>query len=83
MAARGLLYLLCLALSSGVHGQDVTETKLPVIDGAADDYFGSSVSISGDYAVIGAYGVDDNREDSGSAYIFERDSDGNWALITA
>ena len=38
------------------------------------DHFGSSVSISGKNAIIGAYknGV------SGSAYIFERDNAGNW-----
>ncbi|MCH7954231.1 MAG: FG-GAP repeat protein, partial [Candidatus Marinimicrobia bacterium] len=41
-------------------------------DGAADDQFGFSVSISGDYAVVGAYLDNDNGSDSGSAYIFKR-----------
>jgi len=34
--------------------------------------FGSSVSISGSTAIVGAYGNDDNGILSGSAYIFER-----------
>ena len=51
MAARGVLYLLCLALSSGVYGQYVTETKLIASDGAAEDYFGISAAISGDRVV--------------------------------
>jgi len=36
------------------------------------DQFGSSVSISGDTAVVGAWLGDDNGDDSGSVYVFER-----------
>ncbi len=46
------------------------QAKLLASDGAAGDYFGRSVSISGDYAVVGAYKDDANGTDSGSAYIF-------------
>ena len=42
-------------------------------DGATGDLFGHSVSIDGDYAIIGAYEDDDNGGQSGSAYIFKRD----------
>ena len=50
------------------------QTKLVADDGSADDYFGVSVSISGDYAVIGAYGYDNGpMEDTGAAYVFHRD----------
>ncbi len=49
------------------------QIKLTASDGAAYDYFGDSVSVSGDYAVIGAYADDDNGKSSGSAYIFTRD----------
>jgi len=45
--------------------------KLTASDGAAEDYFGDSVSISGDYAIVGAWGDDDRGLDSGSAYIFK------------
>ena len=40
-------------------------------DGAAIDYFGGSVSISGTTAIVGAPYDDDNGSISGSAYVFE------------
>ena len=46
------------------------EQKLTASDGVASDFFGSSVSVYGDYAMVGAYGDDDNGILSGSAYIF-------------
>jgi hypothetical protein len=49
------------------------QAKLTASDGAAGDYFGQSVSISGDYAIVGAYHDDDKGSNSGSAYIFKRD----------
>jgi len=49
----------------------VEEQKLLASDGAADDRFGDSVSISGDMALVGAFWDDDNGTDSGSAYVFE------------
>jgi hypothetical protein len=49
------------------------QAKLLAADGAADDYFGNSVSISGDYAIVGAHLDDNNGAASGSAYIFKRD----------
>ena len=48
----------------------VQEDKLVAADGADYDKFGSSVAISGDTAIVGAYGDDDNGDDSGSAYVF-------------
>ena len=45
-------------------------TKLTASDGAAYDYFGNSVSISGDTLVVGAWWDDDNGDGSGSAYLF-------------
>jgi len=48
------------------------EAKLLPSDGAENDFFGASVSISGDYAVVGATGDDDNGSASGSAYVFKR-----------
>lgn len=46
------------------------QAKLTAADGAAYDYFGWSVSISGDCAIVGAYGDDDKGLGSGSAYVF-------------
>jgi len=48
----------------------VQEAKLRASDGAASDYFGRSVAIDGNTALIGAYGDDDKGSSSGSAYIF-------------
>ncbi|MEM1221841.1 MAG: FG-GAP repeat protein [Verrucomicrobiota bacterium] len=48
------------------------QQKITADDRRAFDQFGYSVSISGDTALIGAYLDDDEGEDSGSAYIFER-----------
>ena len=48
------------------------QAKLTASDGAAGDYFGSSVSVSGDTAVVGAYWDDDNGDRSGSAYVYVR-----------
>ncbi len=58
---------------------NMTQTaKLTASDGAAEDHFGSSVAISGDTAIIGAWRDDDNGTDSGSAYVFVKPVSG-WA----
>jgi hypothetical protein len=46
------------------------DVKLTALDGAANDHFGQSVSISGDNVIVGAYGCC-------SAYIFKRNGL-NW-----
>ena len=67
-----------------VAGNWIEVQKLVASDRAATDYFGYSVSISGDYLVVGAYGEDEDvngnnaRVYSGSAYVFERNASGNW-----
>jgi hypothetical protein len=50
-------------------------TKITASDGAADDWFGSSVAVGSGRIVVGAYEDDDNGTNSGSVYIF--DLDGN------
>ncbi len=52
--------------------------KLTADDGDALDYFGYSVAVDVDTVVVGAYGDDDNGSASGSAYVFTRDSNGEW-----
>ena len=56
-------------------------TELHAIDGASSDYYGYCVDISGDYAIIGAYGDDDNGSKSGSAYIYKLEN-GTWSHDT-
>jgi hypothetical protein len=48
------------------------QQKLLPDDGAADDSFGSSISLNGDTALVGAANDDDNGSSSGSAYVFTR-----------
>ncbi len=48
------------------------QVKLTAPDAGANDYFGRSVSLSGDTALIGAYLDDDGGSASGSSYVFER-----------
>ena len=55
------------------------QAKLAAEDGEAEDWFGYSVAVDGDTVVVGAFGDDDNGEDSGSAYVFARDSSGRWS----
>ena len=61
-------------------GKWTQAAKLEASDAAANDHFGSSVSISADgtVALIGSFYDDTNSAyDTGSAYIFEN-SDGKW-----
>lgn len=49
------------------------QAKLTASDGAGSDFFGYAVAISGDTAIVGAYGDDISANtDRGSAYIFVR-----------
>ncbi|MEE2876970.1 MAG: hypothetical protein VX822_04240, partial [Candidatus Neomarinimicrobiota bacterium] len=54
------------------------EDKIVASDAAANDYFGWSVSIDGDYAIVGSIHDDDGGSSAGSAYIFKR-SGTDWS----
>lgn len=58
----------------------VEVAKLNASDGDATDIFGFSLSLSGDFALIGAHVDEVNGELSGSAYVFER-IDGVWTEV--
>ena len=61
-----------------VNGIWGSEQKLTASDGAANDWFGWSVSISGNQLLVGAYRDEDNGDDSGSVYVFKKDGNGTW-----
>lgn len=63
------------------YGTWTQQAKILPVDGTSYDYFGHSVSISGDTAVIGAIYDDDIGENFGSAYVFIR-SENTWSLQT-
>lgn len=68
-------------------GNWVQVQKIVASDRGPGDLFGTSVSISGDYAIVGSYGDDENASGanymfgSGSAYIFHRSSGGSWSQV--
>ena len=63
--------------SSGVWTQ---QENLKASDASSYDYFGTSVSISGDTVIVGApYDDDNGKSSSGSAYVFIRSSSGVWS----
>ena len=56
------------------HSDEWVQTaRLTAPEGAAqpDDWFGHSVAVYGDFAVIGAHGDDSNGSDSGTAYFMD------------
>ena len=53
-------------------------TEITASNGSADDEFGVSVAIDGDFAIVGAEDFPSNDRD-GIVYLFERDADGNWS----
>ena len=63
-----VLMIMCVGLSANW----VDEQKVTASDGAESDLFGRSISINGNYAIIGANYDDDNGDDSGSVYIFHQ-----------
>jgi hypothetical protein len=61
------------------NGAWTQEAKLVASDKAANDYFGFSVSLSGDRALVGAFYSDPGgTTDAGAAYVFTRASNGTW-----
>ncbi|MCA9835935.1 MAG: hypothetical protein KC422_03435 [Trueperaceae bacterium] len=53
--------------------------KLSSIDATNNSYFGYSVAISGDYALVGS--PSSNPELAGAAYIFKRGATGDWTQM--
>ena len=67
---------------NNVTGEWLNWDKLMNLGAAANDYFGYSVSISGDYVIAGAYLDDEGGQiDNGSATIFKRNTGtGGWEI---
>jgi len=80
-------FLISIFIVVQINGQNFTlKQKIVAADREEYDQFGS-VSISGDYAIVGAC-FDDNStlggkllEDAGAAYIYERNSKGLWNQV--
>lgn len=52
--------------------------KIVASDAETLDYFGQSVAISGDYAIVGAKGEDAGGSDAGAAYLYLRTASNTW-----
>ena len=67
-----------LAALNGIALAQLPESKINASDAALGHGFGRSVTIHGDYAIVGAPYDDDGGISSGSAYIFKR-SGTDWS----
>ena len=80
----GLLSLLTTQTTYAQSWEQLTKLNASVTNAA--DYFGEDVAISGNYAVVGAVREDEDENEqntlnsSGSAYIFKKNTAGNWIL---
>src|SRR5436190_17216898 len=81
------LIVLCVSLFDStiiLHTQNYTQlSKLAAADRNVGNQFGNSVSISGNYAVVGAANIAQAQiaNPGNCAYVFERKADGTWIQI--
>ena len=71
-----------LSNADAAEAQFIEVAKIQASDIGTGDDFGYSVSISGDRAIVGAYGEDTGGSSAGAAYIFERNGAGGWSEVT-
>ena len=65
--------LLFAAISVSAHPLSLDEVQtLLASDGANRDLFGTSVAVDGEFAVVGAVGVDGSSDTDGAAYVYRR-----------
>ena len=72
--ASGAVYVYRWTGDSWIH-----EARLIAEDGALADMLGVDVDVWGDRIIAGAWFDDDAGSNSGAAYLFERDNEGNWS----
>lgn len=78
---QGSVSLLVQNLQTG--GWDFFK-KITSSDGAAVDYFGNSIALTGDTIAVGAFGANiGTKTDQGAVYIFEKNAGGNnsWGQV--
>ena len=71
-----MTFALCTSMAAGgIFGESAI---LIASDAAENDRFGSNICISGDLAAVASTKNDDQGDDSGSVYLFHRQSDNTW-----
>jgi hypothetical protein len=79
--ARTKFLIIPLTLIVGLQISGLSQTqiaKLKASDGAAEEFFGNSVAISEDIAIVGSHFEDANGWGAGAAYLFRRNGN-NWS----
>lgn len=77
-----LLTGVSLVITSTHFAQSWSELiKISAADADNTDNFGWDLATHEDYAIVGANNDDDYGTNAGSAYIFEKDADGNWVEV--
>jgi hypothetical protein len=76
-SAMGAAYV----FERGAGGKWNEVAKLQASDRLWGGHFGTSVSISGDWAIVGALNEDTFEPEAGAAYVFERNVGGTWSEV--
>ena len=83
-----LLFLVVALCATHINAQTFNEVqKLTALDRGANDSYGYSVAIDGNYAIVGAWLEDQDATggntlaEAGSAYIYEKSGNGNWVEV--
>src|SRR5258708_1025442 len=80
-----IIFIISLFHSTNIlNAQNYTQlSKLIATDRSAGNQFGNAVSISGNYAVVGAANIAQAQivNPGNCAYVFERKADGTWMQI--
>ena len=74
---KNLNILLVLLITVQIATAQYNEQKIHPQNGNVTDFFGRSVGMSGDFAIIGAWGDDEIAPNSGAAYIYFN-NEGTW-----
>ena len=77
-SAPNMMYYGSAYVYENTGGTWTEQSRLVASDSAELAHFGHSVSISGDFILIGAYLDDQIGTNAGAAYIFKRDTSGQW-----
>jgi len=79
---RGAVYVF-VKPAAGWESTSAYQARLTASDGAAEDFFGGTVAISGDTVVVGAYAAKvSGRSEQGAAYVYVKPASG-WTSTAA
>ncbi|MBI1870578.1 MAG: FG-GAP repeat protein [Chlamydiae bacterium] len=78
-----MAFFLALTIEVYAEASEYPAYKLQAQDVDYNNSFGATVSIDKNYAVVGApYDIQDGLLSVGAAYVYEKQADGSWMLVT-